>query len=201
MTYLVTIECYDAETVVALVQGCFQAPECDVLSIVNEREPTDDETADDIDMLMNQRVAAQSDDADKLETLERYVNDALGDNPNPDQLRGMIADIKGVQATMTHSNPRMRALDHLIAMLSGEIARLETDSDPTPPHGIERYWIDHRGPKTSGSGKLVVGLENVPCSSCGAPVGEICMAASHGGYRKGFGHSARRQAFKEWMGS
>ena len=44
---------------------------------------------------------------------------------------------------------------------------------------------------TQGSGSAVPGLEQVPCSSCGADVGETCRTAGGGHYYKGWGHQAR----------
>jgi len=198
-TYELTV-LIDGETETLAAIAYLLSEDAHVVGLVQLGDLTDDEIAEDITELL------PNDDA-RLDTLEGELNEML-DNPDvsSEQLGGMIADVRGVQSEMTHSNARMIVLDGIITRLENAMveARLR-ERDDAPPNGITRpriihgpdwptdYWVDTSSNPTQGSGRHHPGLEMVPCLECHAPIGEVCITGSHGRYRRGFGHASRRR--------
>jgi len=200
MTFILTIETTSAELALWLVKWTLTR-DYTVVGILEEGyddDLTDDETAEDIGKLMDQREGYIT----TADNIMAHLHVELDEVPDLEQ---RIEMWRIAQPNFSHSNAVMRAIDAEIADLQ---AVIDQRADNAPPHGIPRpitemiddhqarYWVDRTKSPTQGSGSLQRGLESVPCETCGASQGEVCIAGSHGPYRKGYGHKTRREAHR-----
>ena len=112
----------------------------------------------------------------------RDVEPELDDDETADDI---VTILRSMQARMGHSNGSMRVIDTLIEMASAE-APPALEPRPTPQHVRDRS-----NQAIQGSGAKVLGLEQVPCQTCGAPEGMTCRTGSGARYYPGWGHQAR----------